>query len=196
MKPTVTVSTGKLVWSGEHWVRMLRRDGADRASAIVSHYSLRYSPGGSGNVAVVRIDADEPLHCVCTDNRECTRFAVERFFRRVDYFDAALPVMDATFERRGDIRRDPGWSIRTADRNIVTRWTVTEPPIIAHGSFRAGQDTFTLLFFTDHASARLDDRETEGRPFPRDIWRDSIGGDRSSCVFALAETFIEMRSDP
>jgi hypothetical protein len=28
----------------------------------------------------------------------------------------------------------------------------------------------------------------------RDIWKPTIGGERSSCVFALAETLIELAS--
>jgi len=39
---------------------------------------------------------------------------------------------------------------------------------------------------------KLDGRAVEGKPYTRDIWKKSIGGDRSSCVFALAETFIRI----
>ena len=38
------------------------------------------------------------------------------------------------------------------------------------------------------------DRQIEGEPYRRDIWQQSIGGERSSCVVALSETFIEVPS--
>ena len=38
----------------------------------------------------------------------------------------------------------------------------------------------------------FDGEAVEGQPFTTDIWHDSIGGDRSSCCFALAETFVAL----
>jgi len=48
------------------------------------------------------------------------------------------------------------------------------------------------LFFTSEASVDLDGRRIEGKPSMRDIWKPTIGGERSSCVFALAETQVEL----
>ena len=43
---------GDLSWSGEHWICMLREPGSEETS-VVSHYHLRVSPAGPGNVAVI-----------------------------------------------------------------------------------------------------------------------------------------------
>jgi hypothetical protein len=95
--------------------------------------------------------------------------------------------------REGDVRHAPSWVIQTDRHRLVTTWSEVQPPVIAEGSFREGTEHFTLLFFTDAASVRLDGRDLPGRPYPRDVWKKSIGGDRSSCVFALAETFMEVK---
>jgi hypothetical protein len=190
MRPEIKKST--LHWSGEHWVLMLRVPGGNEPDAIVSHFSLRYSPGGEGNVAVVRLGGEEGFHAVCTDNPEAASFALGQFFEnRVAYFRDDLPRVDAAFTRHGDTRRASGWVIETEQHRIVTRWDITEPPVIADGPFRSGSEMFTVLFFTHSASVELDGNPLPGQPFLRDIWRPSIGGDRSSCVFALAETFLE-----
>ena len=54
---------------------------------------------------------------------------------------------------------------------------------------------FTLLFFTDAASVQRDGQSIEGQPYLHDIWKPSIGGERSSCVIALAEILLEFQSD-
>jgi hypothetical protein len=192
MARPVTILPGSLVWSGEHWVNFLREAGADSDSAKISFFHLRYSPAGEGNVAVVRISGQPRFDAVCTDNRAVVNFAVDFFFRRLDYYKDDLPVVEARFSRKGDIRTDPSWTIQTERHTILSNWTVTQPPVIAEGEFRQGHEYFTLLFFTDEASIELDGRRLPGKPYMRDIWKPSIGGDRTSCVFALAETLIKI----
>jgi hypothetical protein len=140
----------------------------------------------------VRIGGPKGFHAVCTDNAELGRFITERFFMRVDYFEKGLPVVEARFSREGDVRRDPAWVIQAKEHRIVARWHVKDAPVIADGTFRPGTEHFTVLFFTDEASVEIDGTGIDGRPYPRDIWKRSIGGDRSSCVFALAETLIDL----
>ena len=41
---------------------------------------------------------------------------------------------------------------------------------------------------------RIDERVVEGQPYAREIWRKSIGGERSSCVVVLSDTFIDVPS--
>ena len=68
---------------------------------------------------------------------------------------------------------------------------MAEPPVVAHGHLRPGDWCFTVLYFAQEAEIHLNGRRVPGAPFTRDIWRSSIGGDRSSCVYALAETFLD-----
>jgi hypothetical protein len=60
--------------------------------------------------------------------------------------------------------------------------------------FKPNQDVYSHLLFTDEAAIRIGDRQIEGETYRRDIWQQSIGGERSSCLVALSETFIEVPS--
>src|SRR5207244_6538792 len=124
--------------SGEHWVNFLREDEADSDSAKISFFHLRYSPAGEGNVAVVRISGQPGFDAIYTDSRAVVDFAVDFFFRRRDYYKDDLPVVDATFSRKGDVRTAPSWMIQTDQHRILSTWTVTQPPVIAEGEFREG----------------------------------------------------------
>jgi hypothetical protein len=48
--------------------------------------------------------------------------------------------------------------------------------------FRQELDFFTMLFFVDEATITLNGQPVPGRPYLREIWRKSIGGDRNSGV--------------
>lgn len=193
------INPGTLVWSGEHWINYLREPDANSDSGVVSLYHTRYSPAGEGNVAFVDIPGDPGFTGVCTDNIKVARFVIDTMIRgKGNPFDRDLPILDAEIKRDGDIREAPSWIIQTDSDRIVATWTVEQPPVIAEGFaglFSEEVDFFTMLFFVDEATILLNGNRVAGRPYLRQTWRRSIGGDRSSCIFALAETMIRVLFD-
>jgi hypothetical protein len=192
MNRPITLHAGKLLWLGEHWIHAIRPEGATNPSGWVSLFHTRHSPAGEGTVAQIIIAGPPRFSAVCTDSRELADYGQREFFARSTQRDPEAPILDARFRREGDTRRDPAWVIEAGGHRIVARWEITEPPVIADGSFRSGTEHFTVLFFTYRASVEFDGQLVPGVPYPREIWKASIGGERSSCVFALAETLIEL----
>ena len=187
------INPGTLRWSGEHWINYLRQPGSDTNSGMVSLYHTRYSAAGEGSAVFVDI-ADQP-ECLglYTDNREVAAFIQAMIQGRGNPFDREMPIIDAHISRSGDIRFNPSWVIANGRCHITATWTDIQPPVISEGpapTFGPDRDFFTLLFFTDNASITCNGQPVKGQPYQRDIWRASIGGERSSCVFALAETMI------
>ena len=189
---SVQINPGRLLWSGEHWINGLQSPKGEIPSAWVSLYHTRHSPAGEGNTAQIIIRADRQLSLICVDDPEVGRFTQDKFLIRSSFQDPKATIVQARFFREGDIRKDPAWVIETGEHRIVARWWVTEPPVIAQGTFRPGTEHFTALFFTERASVEVDGQPISGNPFLRDIWRPYLPGARSSCVFALAETLIEL----
>ena len=187
------INPGTLHWSGEHWINYLRRPDSESNSAMVSLYHTRYSPAGEGNVAFVDI-ADQPAYQgVYSDNPEVATFVRQIISGRGNPFDQELPLYPAQLVRTGDIRQAPGWLITTDTVQIQATWQKLKSPIIAEGpapTFGPDRDFFTVLFFTWMATIQINGQLCPGQPYARDIWQPSIGGQRSSCVFALAETMI------
>ncbi len=188
----VQINPGRLLWSGEHWINGLQSPEGEIPSAWVSLFHTRYSPAGEGNTAQIIIRADRQLSLICVDDPEVGRFAQDNFLMRSSFQDPKAPIVRARFFREGDIRKDPAWVIETDKHRIVARWWVTAPPVIAHGTFRPGTEHFTLLYFSSQASVEVDGQPIPGKPFLRNIWKPHLPGVRSSCVFALAETLIEL----
>ena len=191
------VSPGELTWSGEHWINYLRVPGDSADSGMVSLFNIRCSQAGNGIAAWIWIPGDQGFRAVCTDNREVTDFVVEIMAKAAANppYDDELPVIEASFSQGGDIRKDPSWTVCAGDREIVATWTQIQPAVIANGAWPccpSGNYCFSLLHFADGGTISLDGRTVGGAPYTRDIWQPTIGGERSSCVFALSESFIKL----
>jgi hypothetical protein len=191
------VSPGELTWSGEHWINYLRVPGDSADSGMVSLFNIRCSPAGNGIAAWIWIPGDQGFRAVCTDNGEVTDFVVEIMAKAAANppYDDELPVIEASFSQGGDIRKDPSWTVCAGDREIVATWTQIQPAVIANGAWPScpsGNYCFSLLHFADGGTISLDGRTVGGAPYTRDIWQPTIGGERSSCVFALSESFIKL----
>ena len=69
------------------------------------------------------------------------------------------------------------------------------PVVIASGGPWPGREwinsSFSLFHFTEGTTISLDGNVIKGEPYIRDIGHPTIGGDRSSCIFPLSETFVE-----
>ena len=195
MEPAV-INRKTLFWTGEHWINFLRRPGEEAHSGMVSLYHTHYSAAGAGIVTLVHVDAPQRFTAICTDNRALVPFIQEHWPRgRIPPFDDPdVPVLDATFRRGGDIRRDPRWIITVAGHEIVARWTVTQPPLVmtrAGAGEDADLDMHSALFFTDEAAITFDGQPADGLPYMSPHWAPLLGTARSSCVFALAETMMQ-----
>ena len=184
---------GRLLWSGEHWICFLRAPGTRVDSVRVSLYRSVYSPAGEGHVAFV----DPPGHfrAVLTDNRALLAFIRKTMFRgKAPPFGSGLPVVEAVFRRGGDLKESPSWIMDTGEHRLSVSWTRLEPPTLVYRGepeLQRERPAFTVLFFCQGARVLVDGRRIEGTPYPRSIWRGALGGgDRSSCVFAVAETMI------
>lgn len=195
MQPAI-INRKTLFWTGEHWINFLRRPGEDAHSGMVSLYHTHYSAAGAGIVALVHVDAPQRFTAICTDNRALVPFIQEHWPRgRIPPFDdPAVPVLDATFRRGGDIRHDPCWIITVSGHEIVARWAVTQPPLVmtrAGAGEDADLDMHSALFFTDEATITFDGQRADGLPYLSPHWAPLLGTARSSCVFALAETMMQ-----
>jgi hypothetical protein len=187
-----TINANRLLWSGQHWVNYIRKPGDEADSARVSLYHTHYSPVGEGTMAFVDIPGADGFSAICTDNGEMVKHLLS-FMRHP--FDPNLPVVSAAFERTGDITREPSWRIETEGAIVTATWKEIQRPLVVEGwapYFREDRDLFTILFFCDDASIECNGKAVEGKPYERDIWSSSIGDLRSSCVFALSETILDL----
>ena len=190
------VNPGQVFWTGQHWINYLRVPGATADSGRVSVWHTHYCAAGEGTVVYVDIPGDPGLRAVCTDNRDLAAF-VDGWVRDLPGPYQIDVVHDAVVHREGSIDAGPSWVVETEGAMVSTTWSNLEAPVVLEAPapmFKPNQDVYSHLLFTDEAAIHMGDRQIEGEPYRRDIWQQSIGGERSSCVVALSETFIEVPS--
>lgn len=185
------VNSGELLWTGQHWINYLRPVGHPHHSAMVSLWHTHYCDAGEGTVAFIKITGITEY--ICTDNHEIAAYIRNWMKGRGGLYDMDLPVVDGVFSRDGDIRGGPIWNIETEGDQIAAIWEDLLPPVFLEApapKFQPDKDVYSCLIFADSARIILNDQLIPGKPYPTNKWASSIGGDRSSCVFALSETFI------
>ncbi len=188
------VNPGQLFWTGQHWMVYLRQPGTEEDSGRVSIWHTHYCEAGEGTVAYVDIPGDPGLRAVCTDNRDLATF-MDAWVRTLPGPYALDTIVDAVIRRKGEILSSPSWVIQAEHDLIVAAWSELQAPVILEApapKFLEDQDVYSYLFFTEGGTITLNGQTVEGRPYTRETWKSSIGGDRSSCVIALSETFIQI----
>ena len=187
---------GELIWSGEHWINYLRPTGEQEDSAQISLYRTMYSKSGEGIVTFINIKENSSVSGIYTDNRRLVPAIKETMIQgKVAHFDREMPVFDAVFNRSGSIQESPSWIIQSETTHMISTWADLKPPLVIEklAPDNTDFDLFSILFFAEAASISINNTAIEGNPYSRDIWKPYIGGQRSSCVFALAETMTSLK---
>ena len=188
---------GSLRWVGEHWVCALRGEG-DEETARVSLYHTHASPAGEGVVAYVsvRSEAASPVLGVFTDNRALAAWVHDAWGGgRGGPFGQEPPVFDARLARGDRCEDERSWTIKAPEVTLQVVWRRFETPVVSYRGddpeVYAQRSLFNVLLFAREAQIDANGVRVDGAPYTVDRWRPVIGGgDRSSCVVALAETFI------
>lgn len=161
---------------------------------MVSLWHTHYSSAGEGTVAYVLIEDGSSCHRICTDNPDMAAFMQGWMRGRGGMYDMELETTQAAFTRGGSVLDSPSWTIDTEDDQVIARWSGLQSPELLEApapKLRDGWDVYSCLFFAHSAQIMFNGHPVEGEPYRVDIWKPSLGGKRSSCVFALSETFIE-----
>ncbi len=188
---------GEFRWVGEHWVCALKGEG-EAETARVSLYDTHASPAGEGVVAYVSIrgGGGPTLAGVFTDNRALAAWVHGAWGGgRGAPFGRSPPVADARLARGDRSGGGRSWTIRAPNVDLQVTWRRFDPPVVSYRGDRpevyARRSLFNVLLFAREADIRSNGERVDGAPYADDRWRPVIGGgDRSSCVVALAETFI------
>ena len=211
---------GRVIWAGDHLLMNLRTPGASEDGTVISCFRTVYSPAGSGHAALALCDVGgdgwgpEDVRAIYTDNEEMTAWVRERVVRRRDhpFNDAALPVRKAVFEAAGEVGGEYRLTLRSEGREVVVTWAGFEAPLHAEGPgahplvalreedvargaqtgrFGDGYDIFTVLCPAQSGWVAVDGRRAAGDPYPREVWRRSMGRPLSSALIAVCEVLVE-----
>jgi hypothetical protein len=185
------VDPGEVVMTGENSFIRLSGDGGTTIADRVSHWRVLWSPAGQGHALFI----DSPLTGkgprVYSDNIGMTRYLQRRIEAHLHapFGDAALPVLDARFERSGNSLATVEERVSTDDGEILLAWWDLLPAFVI--TVPAGQmnrpiGVYSTFFPARAAQLSFNGQAATARPFAQ----DRSGKASSSCVLAWSETWV------
>jgi hypothetical protein len=192
---TSPVDPNAVLMTGENSFIRLSRDGGKTLADRLSHWRVLWCPGGSGHTLFVQSELTGGQPRIYADNLAVARWlqtAIETHLFPA-FADTKLPVIPATFSRRGAPPSAATETVRTRDEEWVLAWhDFLEPFII---SMPPGAGNRPIGVFSTFFPARAAQVTLNGRAATAAVWPE-MRGDRqgSSACLAWSESWVKPRS--
>jgi hypothetical protein len=183
----------KVLLTGENPFMRLAEAEDEPITTNASFWRVVFSPGGPGHVLFLNSELTTGLWRVYSDNIAMTRWlqATVQGVLNPDLTDQDLPVIDADFERSGDVRSFWTEHVRTDDDDIALTWYEIGEPVLRHTlPFSQANRPFgssSVLIPCMGARLTLNSEQAAGRPLARE-WD---GHPFSTCALAFSESWTE-----
>ena len=128
------VDANRVILTGENsFLRLSEKDGAANTTDA-SHWRILFSPAGPGHVLYLRSELTEGKWRIYADNIALARWLQETVqgMLNPDLKDTSIPVIDAVFDKSGDMRSYWSEHVHAADAEIDLTWFDTGDPLLVH----------------------------------------------------------------
>lgn len=199
---TRTVDPNEVLMTGENsFMRLGQREGGDFTTRA-SHWRVHYSPAGPGHALFLSSELTENQVVAYSDNIalarwlqqeiESTFFEIRSATEPPFAADLDIPVIDAAFERVGDVRSYITEEITTADVDLCLTWYDMIEPMAVHappGVRGRPLGVYTIIIPARRAQLSLDGDFAAGRP----LRADREGNEATTACLAWSESWVRAR---
>ena len=189
-----TVDSNEIRVTGENsFIRLSEKEG-DELTTRASHWRVLYSPAGPGHALFIQSELTDNTFTIYSDNIALARWLQEEIEAMLHppFADTGIPVVEAAFERDGDVRSYMTERVLSDDTDLALTWYDLLEPIAVHappGTGGRSHGVYTILFPARRAQVVLNGRFASGRPQPA----DREGRESSSACLAWSETWVRPR---
>ena len=185
----------RVILIGENpFIRLSQTDGGPN-STNASFWRIITCPAGPGHVLYLNSELTENRWRIYADNIAMARWlqSTVQGMLNPETADAAIPVLDAQFQKSGDPRYFWTERVTARDEEIALTWHQIGDPLLIHTQPNAepGRPYGVCTLLIPALGARLtrNGSEAAGRPWPR----DREGRPFSTCALAFSESWTEAR---
>ena len=189
-----TVDPSEVRVTGENsFVRLAQGEGGE-VTTRASHWRVLYSPAGPGHTLFLQSELTSNEVRVYADNIALARWLQEEIEAMLHqpFANFDIPVVEASFERDGDVRSYITERVEAPDFDIALTWYSFLEPIAIHappGTGGRSHGVYTIFFPATRAQVALDGSIATGKPFPV----DREGRASTSACLAWSETWVRPR---
>ena len=190
---TSATDANRVVLTGENpFIRLSPTDGEDNTTDA-SFWRIIFSPAGPGHVLYINSELTDNAWRIYSDNIAMARWlqSTVQGMLNAATADHSIPVVEASFDKHGDMRDFWTETVLTADEEIALTWYGAGDPLLVHTepSPERRYGVCTILVPVTGARLTLNGAQASGQPWPRE--RD--GRPFSTCALAFSESWTETR---
>ena len=190
---TSATDANRVVLTGENpFIRLSPTDGEDNTTDA-SFWRIIFSPAGPGHVLYINSELTDNAWRIYSDNIAMARWlqSTVQGMLNAATADHSIPVIEASFDKHGDMRDFWTETVLTADEEIALTWYGASDPLLVHTepSPERRYGVCTILVPVTGARLTLNGAQASGQPWPRE--RD--GRPFSTCALAFSESWTETR---
>ena len=157
---------------------------------------ILFSPAGPGHVLYLRSELTEGQSRIYSDNIALARWLQETVqgMLNPDLKNTSIPVIDAVFDKSGDMRSYWSEHVHAADAEIDLTWFDTGDPLLVHTQPNEPPQNrpygvCTVLIPVRGTRLTLNGAQAKGQAWPR----EREGRPFSTCALAFSESWTEAR---
>ncbi len=188
-----TADSNRVIVTGENPFIRLRKSDGDPESTVASFWRILFSPAGPGHVLYIKSELTANKWRIYADNIAMARWlqTTVQGMLNDELADTTIPVIDAWFEKSGDMRDFWTEQVVAKDEEISLTWYSAGDPLLIHTEPTAERryGVCTVLVPTLGARLTIDGVEAAGQPWPR----EREGRPFSTCALAFSESWTEAR---
>ena len=190
---TNATDANRVVLTGENpFIRLSPTDGEDNTTDA-SFWRIIFSPAGPGHVLYINSELTDNAWRIYSDNIAMARWlqSTVQGMLNAATADHSIPVIEASFDKHGDMRDFWTETVLAADEEIALTWYGAGDPLLVHTepSPERRYGVCTILVPVTGARLTLNGAQASGQAWPRE--RD--GRPFSTCALAFSESWTETR---
>ena len=188
-----TVDPNEVRVTGENSFIQLGQEEGD-VTTTASHWRVLLSPAGPGHALFLISELTDNEIAVYSDNIALARWLQEEIESMINppFSDTDLPVIDATFEREGDVRSYSTELVISRDAEISITWYDFLEPFAIHappGTRGRNHGVYSILIPAQRAQLVLNGAFAAGQPRRA----DREGHPSTTACLAYSESWVRPR---
>jgi hypothetical protein len=193
--PPMSADPNRTILTGENpFIRLSDTDGGPITSNA-SFWRIIFSPAGPGHVLYLKSELTSDRLRIYSDNIAMARWlqSTVQGMLNPETADLSIPVIDAEFDRSGDVRDFWTESLVTHDEEIELTWYNIGEPLLIHTQPNAtpGRPYGVCTILIPALGARLTRNGVQATGSPFATQRE--GRPFSTCALAFSESWTEAR---
>ncbi len=186
-----TVDPNEVRVTGENsYIRLVQQEGGEFTTRA-SHWRVLFSPAGPGHALFLNSDLTDNHVTAYSDNIALARWLQEEIEAMLHppFADTSIPVVEATFERSGDVRSYVTERVLGKNVDLALTWYSFIEPFPIHvppGTGGRTHGVYSIFFPATKAQLVLNGRVASGTVLPV----DREGRESTSACLAWAETWV------